>query len=198
VLGAHDDVAPCDVPSGDQRGKRRRRRRVLDVTVPALRQPEQLPHPVDGADLELGRRGGGAPDQRHLVHRRRQQLREDPRLRSRDGEVGEEARMLPVRQRGHDQLVEIAQHVRKRLGLFRRRERQLRGQLAGLHLRKHRQLADALEVSRRPLERCGAVLPEVAHGRFRRIFSSCFHVRVLTTSSFVSHPRRACPIPSST
>ena len=198
VLGADDDIASGDVPRRNERGKCRRRRGVLDVSVPAVGQPEQPAHPVDGANLQLGRRRGCAPDQRDLVERRREQLREDPGLGCGDREVGEEARVLPVRQGGDDQLVEVAQHVRERLRLLRRRERQLRRQLARLHLREHRQLVDALEIARRPLDRRRSVLAKVAHGRFRRIFSSCFHVRVFTTSSFVSQPRRAWPIPSST
>jgi len=44
----------------------------------------------------------------------------------------------------------------------------------------------------------GAVLPEVDHGRFFRSLSSCFQVRVLATSVFVSQPRRACATASST
>ena len=143
-------------------------------------QAEQLPHPVDGPQLELRRRGRGAPEDRDLVQRRREQLGEDPRLRRGRREVREEARVLPVRQRGDDQLVEVAQHVRERLALLRRRERQLRGELARLHLREHRQLADALEIARRPVDRRVHRRSRKSnrHGRFRRSFSSCFHVRV--------------------
>ena len=75
---------------------------------------------------------------------------------------------------------------------------QLRGELARRHLREHGQLADPLEVARGPVDRGVTVLAEVGHGRFRRSFSTCFHVRVLSTSSFVSQPRRACPTASST
>ena len=39
---------------------------------------------------------------------------------------------------------------------------------------------------------------EVGHGRFFRSLSSCFQVRVLATSAFVSQPRRACATASST
>ena len=51
--------------------------------------------------------------------------------------------------------------------------------------------ADALEVRRGPLERRGAVAPQVDFGRRFLIRSICFHVRVFTTSAFVSHARRA-------
>ena len=115
------------------------------------------------AQLELGRRRRGAPEDRDLVQRRRDQLGEDPRLRGGDGEVGEEARVLPVRERRDDQLVEVAEDVRERLAGLGRRDRELRRQLARLDLREHRQLVDALEIAGRPVERRGAVLPE-AHG----------------------------------
>ena len=113
------------------------------------------------SSVDGGRR---APDERDLVHRRREQLGEDPRLRRGDREVREEARVLPVRQRGHDQLVEVAQDVGERLGLLRRRHRQLRGQLAGLHLREHRQLADALEIAAPP-SRARRRRPRGSHSR---------------------------------
>ena len=94
-------------------------------------------------------------------------------------------------------LVEIAQHVRERLAALRRRRGKLRRQVSRLHLREHRELADALEVARGPVDGRVAVIPE-GHGRFRRSFCTCAHVCVLSTSSFVSHPRRAWATPSAT
>jgi hypothetical protein len=133
MLGADDDVAAGHMTRGNQRRERRGRGRVLDVAVPTHGKAEQLPHPVGNPQLELGRGRRGAPHERHLVQRRRDQLREDRRLRRGDREVGEEARALPVRERRQEQLVEVVQHVGKRLGL-----------LARAHLREHRELADAL------------------------------------------------------
>ena len=113
--------------------------------------------------------------------------------------VEKDARMLPVRERRQEQLVEVAEDVRERLGLLGRRRRQLRRELAGVHLGEHRQLGHPLEVLRRPLERRGTVPAEVQLGhRFFRSLSSCFHVRVLTTSALVSQPRRACATANST
>src|SRR5205807_5205513 len=66
--------------------------------------------------------------------------------------------------------------------------------LAGLHLCEHRQVADALEVARGPVEGGMAVLA-------KRHFSSFLiwgHVRVFSTCPFVSHARRACATPIST
>ena len=195
VLGAGDGVAAGDVARRDQRGERGRRGRVLDVPVPAVREPEQLPRPVGRAQLELGRGRRGAPEDRDLVQRRRDQLGEDPRLGGGDGEVGEEARVLPVRERRDDQLVEVAEDVRERLAASRAARRGAsRDSSPGSTCASTGQLVDALEVAGRPVERRGAVLAE-AHGFSRRRTSS--HGRVLRTPSRVSHARRAWPRPSS-
>ena len=66
----------------------------------------------------------------------------------------------------------------------------------GLDLRGDGQLADATQVVLDPVGREIEIVPE--RQRFFLSFSICFHVRVLTTSSFVSHARRAWPTPSST
>ena len=135
--------------------------------------------------------------QRHLVRGRGDQLGQDPGLGRRDREVREEARVLPVREGGQDQVVEVAQHVRERLAPLGGRFGQRGGELAGRNLREHRQLADPVEVACDPVDRSVAVLAE-AHGLFRSSFSTCFQVRVFRTSSFPSQPRRAWPIASST
>ena len=182
---------------GRERGDRRRRRGVLDVPVPAAGKAEQLRDPVERHLLELLQRRRRAPEDSDVVQRCDQQLRQDTRLRPGDGEVREVARALPVRDPGHEHLVEVAQHVGERLTVLRRRLRQPRADLARLDLSQHRQVADALEVRRRPLERRRPVPPQVDGRRFL-IRSICFHVRVFTTSDFVSHARRAWPMPNST
>ena len=190
MLGAHDDVPPGDVARCDERGERPRRSGVLDVPVPPFGQAEQLSHPVDRPELELGGRRRRAPRDRHLLHGRGEELGEDPRLRCRDREVREEARVLPVGERGNDELVEVTQDVRERLRLLRRRCRELCRQLARCGAAENRQLADAVEVVRGPVDGGVAVLAE-RHGRFRCSLRNCAQVRVLTRSSFVSQPRRA-------
>ena len=72
------------------------------------------------------------------------------RLRAGRREVGEEARVLPVRDRRHEHVVEVAQHVRERLALLRRRGGQPRAHVARLDLREHRQLAHAARGRPRP------------------------------------------------
>ena len=67
-----------------------------------------------------------------------EQLREDPRLRARDREVGEEARVVPVRRARDDHLVEVAQDRVERLGLLGRRGRELRAHPAGSTVGAHR------------------------------------------------------------
>ncbi len=110
--------------------------------------------------LELGRGGRGAPEERHLVERGREQLGQDRRLRAARREVGEEARRLPVGDPRHQHLVEVAQDRGERLPALRRRGGQRGADLARLDLREHRALADALEVAGGPVDRRVAVLPE--------------------------------------
>ena len=60
--------------------------------------------------------------------------------------------MLPVGDPGQEDLVEVAQHGRERLGLLGRAVGQRGADLARLDLGEHGQLADALEVVRGPLD----------------------------------------------
>ena len=163
----------------------------------------ELREPVERDLLELGRRRRGAPRHRVDVQGGDQQLGEDPRLRAGVGEVREEARVVPVRERRHDQLVEVSQDVGERLRSIGGRGGESRLYVAGPYSWHHRPLIDSLEVRRDPVRRRSQV---VAKGRQRplrrcerfRIRSTCFHVRAFTTSSLVSQARRAWPTPNST
>src|SRR5439155_15250209 len=117
-----------------ERGDRRQGGGVLDVTVPAVRETEELRRPVQRQRLELRRRRRGAPDEGDRVERRRKQFGENARLRCADGEVRQEAWALPVRHARQQDLVEVAKHVGERLASFGRRRRQLRASLARLNL----------------------------------------------------------------
>src|SRR6266536_5557381 len=121
-------------------------------------------------------------------------LGQNPGLGGTDREVREETRTLPVGDAGQQNLVEVAKHVRERLRPVGRRGGKARANLTRLHLRQNRQLADALEVARSPLQCGGTVLAE---GHFKR-FLIWGQVRVLSTCSFVSQARRACATPIST
>jgi hypothetical protein len=122
VLGADDDasVGPRP-PRGGERDERGGRRGVLDVPVPAFGEPEQARQPRERDLLELLERRRRPPEDADVVERGDQQLGEDPRLRRTHREVGEEARALPVRDPRHEDLVEIAEHGRERLGPLGRR-----------------------------------------------------------------------------
>ena len=91
--------------------------------------PSRSADPVEHDALELGGGRRGAPQDRHRVERRRQQLGQDRRLRGAGGEVGEVARMLPVGDAGQQDLVEIAQHRSERLWLLGRPRAAGRGSL---------------------------------------------------------------------
>ena len=165
VRGADDDaMARLVVASGRERGERRGRRRVLDVAVPARRQAEELREPVHDVQLELGRRRRRPPQDPDRVQRRDQELGQDPRLRRRVREVGEEARVLPVRDAGEDDLLDVAQNRRERLRPLGRRRRQLRADLTRRHLCEHGQLGKPFEVRRDPFDGGRSVLAE-AHDR---------------------------------
>jgi len=195
VLGADDDaLARRRRPGGRERRDQSGRGGVLDMAVEALRQAEQVGEPGERHLLELLERGRGAPEDPDLVQRRDEELGEDPRLGGRRREVREVTRALPVRQPRHQDLVEVTEDGRERLRPFGRPLRESGPDRAGLDLRQHRQVAHALEVRRRPLERRGAVVAEVAHGRS---FAISRQGRVLSTCSFVSQARRACATPSS-
>ena len=111
--------------------KCRRRRRILDDAGKAFRQAERLAHPVDDPRFEFGGRRRGLP-QHALRGHRRDQVFGDHRDGRRIGrEIGEEARMLPVRHAGHDLLLEIGEDPLHRLRRFRRRRVDAAEDLAG-------------------------------------------------------------------
>ena len=82
-----------------------------------------------------------------------------------------------MRRSREEDLIEIAQHVGERLALLRWRRGQAAADVARLDLREHGEVADLLEVARRPFECGGSVLPE----RHFRSFSICGHVRVFSS-----------------
>ena len=123
----------------------------------SIGQAQQLAHPVEHHRLDLGARRAGDPA--HSLHAQagRCQLAEDRAVRRVAGEVGEEAGMLPVGDARHDDTVEVGQHVGERLGLGRRVFGQHRPNVAGLDLRSHRVLLDALHVVGDPVDQRVAV-----------------------------------------
>ena len=132
---------------------------VVDHTEKALGQAQRVAQPFERDFFDFGRRRRGPPQHPVDVERRRQQLGEHGRLRASDGEVGEETRMVPVRDaRDHDALEVVEQGVEV-LALLRHRGRHRGGDFARAHLREHGEIARALEIARDPrgsaLQRCG-------------------------------------------
>ena len=81
-----------------QRVQRRDRRRVVDDALERVGQAHQLPQPAERDRLEFGRRRRRAPEHRLLVERRRQELGEHAGRAGGNREVGQEPRVVPVRQ----------------------------------------------------------------------------------------------------
>ena len=79
----------------------------------------------------------------------RQHLGENARVRGRDGEVGEKARMIPMRQRGNDGALEILEDRVHRFAVIGRVRGQAIHQVARLHVRQHRILPDVFQIVRR-------------------------------------------------
>ncbi len=106
-------------PAGGEHGHQRGlARRALDDTAAGVarvaeprREIEQLGHPVDDAQLQFGARRRGHPAQPVDAEPGRQQLAEDRGVGAVGREVGEEARVLPVDQPGHDDAVDVGEHV---------------------------------------------------------------------------------------
>ena len=109
---------------GGERVQRRDRRRVVDHALERVGQAEQLPQPAERHLLELGRRRRGAPQHRLLVERGGQELGEDAGRAAGDGEVGEEAGMVPVRDAGQDDALEVGEDRVERLAVLGRARRE--------------------------------------------------------------------------
>ncbi len=130
LLGHEHHPARPQLPGRGKSGDRRRRRRVLDVAVKTLGEAEQLAQPVECELLDLRRRRRRAPEHRVHVQCGDEELGEDSGLRAGDGEVAEEARVVPVRDPREDRLVEVAEDRLERLAMLGRRGRKPRAHLA--------------------------------------------------------------------
>ena len=95
------------LPGREQGAQGGRRGGVLDDAGKAGRKPDHLPEPVEDDLLELGRRRGGLPDHALGAEAGRQKLPQDRGRAVVGREVGEPARVLPVGDARHDDLLEI-------------------------------------------------------------------------------------------
>ena len=101
-------------------------------------EAEQLDHPVEHQRLEFGARRRRDPA--HALHAEPggQQFAEDRRERVVRREVGEEVRVLPLGEAGHDDPIEVGHHGGERFGLGRRMLGQRGAHVAGCDRRLHR------------------------------------------------------------
>ena len=98
------------------------------------------------------------------VQGRDEELGQDARLGARDPEVREEARVVPVRDAGQQDRVEVLEHRGERLALLRRRRGEPCADLARLDLCEHGEIAAVLEVPGDPVDRRISILAK-AHSR---------------------------------
>ena len=161
---------PCR-EHGDQRGLAGRpldhATAALTRVAPAQRQGEELGHPVDDAQLELGARRRRHPAHPVDAEARRQQLSEDRRVRGVGREVGEEVRVLPVHQPRHHDAIDVCEHVGEGLGVRRRVFGQLGQDVAGFDVGCDRTALDGVEVVGHPVDQPVACQAELLR-RHRR------------------------------
>ena len=139
----------------------RARGRVLDDAVKSIGQADHLPEPVEHARLHLRGRGRRLPQHALRAERRGEHLREERRRARVRREVGEEARVLPVRDpRQHDR-GEVGEDRLHRLAALGRRERELRGDLSGLDLGAHGIALDLGQVVGHPVDERVGVAAEL-------------------------------------
>ena len=164
-LGASRQPAGADVRDGrlagrGQRVQARHRGRVVDHPLERGRQPQQLPQPAQGDFLQLGRGGRGAPQHRLHVEGRGQQLRQHARPAPGDGEVGEEAGVVPVGDAGQEMTLEVREDRVERRARLRRGGGQPLADLAGRGARQDRVAVVLAQVGGDPVDEGVSVAPE--------------------------------------
>jgi hypothetical protein len=163
VRGVHaqarlpDQPAPAGVEPGHRFARRGQGHQggggggVLDDAEQAGGQAEHLAQPVEGDQLELGGGGRGLPEHAVRVEGRREGLGQDGRSGGGVGEVGEEARVVPVGEAGDDHALDVGQDPGQRLGLHRRGPGQHGLHLAGTCPGQHGVAPGLLDVARDPV-----------------------------------------------
>ena len=134
-----------------------------------LGERQQLLHPVEHQRLDLGACRRRDPAHALDPEPGRGQLAEDRGVRDVGREVGEELRVLPMRQTGDDDRPQVVEHRRERLRRGWWVLRQSGADLARLHRRRNRSLLDVLEVLGDEVDQRVAVRAELLgrHGRRR-------------------------------
>ena len=149
------------LPGGGERVHRGDRGGVVDHPLEAVGQPDQTPQPGQGDLLELGHCRRGAPQHPLRVERRAQELGQDAGAAAADGEVGEEAGVVPVGQAGDDDTLDVGQHRVERFTRLRRGRRQRLADLARPDPGQDRVALDVLQVSGDPLDQLVSSLAEL-------------------------------------
>ena len=144
----------------EQRAQRGRAGRVVHDTRPGVGEPDHLAQPVHHDFLDLGRRGARLPAHALGAEPRRHDVGQDRRVAGVAREVGEEGRMVPVRDAPDHVLVEPLQRAGELAARAGRRAREPRPDLARLDRAHHRQALHALAVVRHPLDELVPELPE--------------------------------------
>ena len=143
-----------------ERVHRRHRGRVVNDAFEGVGQADQPPEPRERDGFEFGGGGRGPPQHRLLIERGRQEIGEHAGRAAGDGEIGEEPRMIPVRQAGDEQAFEVGHDGLERFTLFGRVRRQGGCDRAGPIARKYRIVLDVLEVVGDPVDELVTVTPE--------------------------------------
>ena len=170
---AHRGAAAAAVQGGEQGDEVGAGAGVLDDAAAGgggaegLRQAEQLGEPVHDVLLELG--GGGAGHPRHALDAEAggDEVAEHRGPGGVGGEVAEEAGVLPVREPGDDDAVEVGEDVGEGLALLRGSGGQRGPHVARRDRRPHGEGADPRPVVGDPVDDLVAVLPELLGGHVR-------------------------------
>ena len=135
----------------------------VSITTPSndVGQAHHLPQPIQHDLFEFSGRRRGAPQHAVDVEARREQLTQDAGHRSRNAEIGHKSRLIPMRDAGHDNVVEIGEHIVERFGVRGRRHWQLRFHVTRLHTRQHRISIVVLQIIGDPIDELFAVFTEV-------------------------------------
>jgi hypothetical protein len=149
------------------RRERRVGRRIVDRADKPLGQAHGLAQPVDHHLLDFRRCGRGLPDQRVARHRIDQLFGQHRGRGGVRGEIGEEARMLPMGHPPRNDPLEIGPDRFHRLGRLGRGRRHLARHRAGDQRGPHRPVAQTRVVIRRPVGRPLRPVPQafVIHAR---------------------------------
>ena len=110
---------------------------VLNHSLPRRGQPHHLSDPVGGQLFQLGQGRTGLPGEAKHAQAGAEIIAQDTGQRAVGGKVAKKARMLPVRQSGQDDPIQVLEDRGEVLGLFGRRSRKLGLDLARLGASHH-------------------------------------------------------------